>query len=170
MNRLEKMNVYIGTFIVVSLGYIVTFFASDFIIDIFSGVLSGVVIFPKQWGLGKFSLDSLTSTSRLRWLVYIFGWLSVSILVHYGTLKWLEAGEKIGIISFFFLKIWLIFSFVVIVGYTGWSLIQGYSEVITLDPAIPGNLVDQYFEGLFWVLSPTIAVLLGFNYKYGSSD
>jgi hypothetical protein len=40
-----------------------------------------------------------------------------------------------------------------------WSLIQGYSDVITLDPAIPGNLVDKYLEGLFWALAPAITAL-----------
>ncbi|MHA2074374.1 MAG: hypothetical protein ACXACU_11590 [Candidatus Hodarchaeales archaeon] len=161
MKGSEKMAIYVGTFIFVIVGYIVSLIASGFMTDIFSGVLSGIVIFPKDWGIGVISLDSLTSTPRLTWMVSAIGWLLVCIFVNYGSTRWLEEGEKIGILSFFFVILWLISSLAMIVGYIVWSLIQGYSEVITLDPAIPGNLVDQYFEGLFWALSPSIAALLG---------
>ncbi|MHA2167894.1 MAG: hypothetical protein ACXAAT_18760, partial [Candidatus Hodarchaeales archaeon] len=65
---------------------------------------------------------------------------------------------------------WLISSFAVISGYIVWSLIKGYSEVFTLDPTISGNLVDQFFEGLFWALAPSLAALFGVQNKSRNRD
>ncbi|MHA1995990.1 MAG: hypothetical protein ACW97Z_15745 [Candidatus Hodarchaeales archaeon] len=165
-----KIIVYADTFIFMILGYFSLLVVSDFVIDLLSGVLSGMVFFPKDWGLGVFSLDWLTSTQRLTWLAFVIGWFFVCIFVFYGSTRRLTEGEKVTIRSLFFVTLWLISSLAVIVGYIMWSLMQGHSEVITLDSAIPGNLVDQYFEGLFWVLAPAITVLFGVNYKAQSKD
>ncbi|PWI46274.1 hypothetical protein CEE45_17685 [Candidatus Heimdallarchaeota archaeon B3_Heim] len=169
MKALEKRIVYFWTFIYVMIGYFSLLVVSDYAIDFFSGIFSAIVIFPKKWGFGVFSLDSLTSTPRLTWFVFAIGWFLVCIFVNYGSTQQLREGAKIPIRSLFFVNLWFISSFAMITGYILWSLIQGYSEVITLDPNIPGNLVDQYLEGFFWVLAPAITVLFGVNYKAPSN-
>lgn len=148
MKGSEKMAVYVGTFVFVIVGYIAALFVSR--------ILSDVLL--------DLQIDFLTS-GRIDRLVFAIGWFVIVFLTYWGSTRWLEEGEKIGILSLFFVILWLVSSLAVIVGYIVWSLIQGNSEVITLDPAISGNLVDQYFEGLFWALSPTVAALLGVSNK-----
>jgi hypothetical protein len=161
MKKSEILAVYAGTFIFVIVGYIVLLFVPDFIID----VVSGIVIFPKQWGIGVFAVIDYLTPPRLTWLVFALGWFFVCILVNYGSTRWVDVGEKFDIPSLFFVLLWFVSSFAVIVGYIVWSLFQGYFEVVTLDPTVPGNLVDQYFEGLFWALAPSLAALFGVRNK-----
>lgn len=82
--------VYIGTFIIVMVGYIVLLIVTDFIIDL----VSGLVIFPKRWGIGKFVIIDYLTPPRLTWLIYAVGWFLVCIFAYYGSTKWLEVGEK----------------------------------------------------------------------------
>lgn len=151
MKGSEKMAVYVGTFVFVIVGYIVALIISDILVE----------------NLLKLEIDFLTE-DRINRLVFAIGWFIIVFLTYWGSTRWLEEGEKVGILSLFFVILWLVCSLAVIIGYIVWSLMQGNSEVITLDPAIPGNLVDKYFEGLFWALSPTVAALLGVSNKASS--
>ncbi|MFX0123936.1 MAG: hypothetical protein ACFFAE_09880 [Candidatus Hodarchaeota archaeon] len=148
MKGSEKMAVYVGTFIFVIVGYIAALFISDILAEI----------------LVDLQIDFLTQ-ERINRLVFAIGWFVIVFLSYWGSTRWLEDGEKVGVLSLFFVIVWLISSLAVIVGYIAWSLLQGNAEVITLDPAVPGNLVDQYFSGLFWALAPTCAALLGVSNK-----
>ena len=89
MKESGRMVVYVGTFIIVMVGYIVTLLVADFLID----VVSGIVIYPKDWGFGVFAVIDYLTPSRLTWLVYALGWFLVCILVHYGSTRWLEEGK-----------------------------------------------------------------------------
>jgi len=149
----EKMAVYVGTFVFVIIGYIVALIISDILIDILEDV----------------QIEILTPT-RINNLVFATGWFIIVFLTYWGSTRWLEQGERIGILSLFFFILWLISSLAVIIGYIVASLLLGNSEVITLDPTVPNNLVDKYFEGLFWALSPTVASLLGVSNKTTSTQ
>ncbi|MFX0174351.1 MAG: hypothetical protein ACFE9L_20940 [Candidatus Hodarchaeota archaeon] len=149
MKGSEKMAVYVGTFVFVIVGYIVSLIVSDFLTNVFS---SGVEI------------DFLT-TDRLSWLIFAIGWLIVCFLVNYGSTRWLEEGEKVGILSLFFLILWFISTLAIVIGYIIKTLLEGGATLITLD-----SLLDELFVALFWALAPTIAALLGVSNKSRHRD
>jgi hypothetical protein len=149
MKGSEKMAVYVGTFIFVIVGYIVSLIVSDILTDVFS---SGV------------GLDFLT-TPRLTWMIFAIGWLLVCILVNYGSTRWLEEGEKVGILSLFFLILWFIATLAIVIGFIIKILLEGDAATISLD-----GLLDELFVALFWALAPTIAALLGVSNKSRSRD
>lgn len=151
MKESEQMVVYISTFIIVMVGHIVSLIVTDFIIDL----VSGVVIFPKRWGIGKFAVIDYLTPPRLTWLVYAVGWFLVCILVYYGSTRWLEAGEKVDIFSLFFLILWFITTLAIVIGFIIKTLL-----VATISWEI---LFDELFVALFWALAPTIAALLGIS-------
>ena len=144
-----KMAVYVGTFIIVMVGYIVSHFAVDIIIDL----VSGIVIFPKDYGIGVFAAIDYLTPQRITWLVYAVGWFVVCILVNYGSTRWIEEREKIEILSVSFVILWLIVTLAIIIGFIIKTLL-----VTTISWE---NLFDELFVALFWALAPTIAALLG---------
>jgi hypothetical protein len=145
----KKKAVYIGTFIIVMVGYIVLLIVTDFIIDL----VSGIVIFPKRWGIGKFAAIDYLTPPRLTWLVFSVGWFLVCFLVNYGSTRWLEEGEKVDISSLFFLFLWFITTLAIVIGFIIKTLL-----VATISWEI---LFDELFVALFWALAPTIVALLG---------
>jgi len=153
MKESGKMAVFIGTFIIVMVGYIASLIVADFITD----VVSGIVIFPKDWGFGVFAVIDYLTPPRITWLVYTVGWFLVCILVNYGSTRWLEEGENIGIKSLIFLILWFIATLAIIIGFIIKTLLVA---TISLE-----GLLDELFVALFWALAPTIAVLLGGSNK-----
>jgi hypothetical protein len=151
LKELGKMTVYIGTFIIAMVGYITTLIIADFITD----MVSGIVIYPKRWGLGKFALIDYLTPPRITWLVYAVGWFLVCILVHYRSKKWIEGDEKVSILSPFFVTLWFFASLAIVFGFIIKTFLVAtiYWE----------SLLDVPFAALFWALAPTTAALLGVN-------
>ena len=153
MKESKQMAVYFGSFIIVMVGYIVTLLAADFLIDL----VSGIVIFPKDWGLGVFAAIDYLTPSRLTWLVYAIDWFLVCFLIHYGSTRWLEEGKMVGINTIFFLIFWFITTLAIVSGFIIKTLL-----VSTISWEM---LLDELFVALFWALAPTIAALLGISNK-----
>jgi hypothetical protein len=153
MKESEKMAVYIGTFIIVMVGYIVSLIVADFITDL----VSGIVIFPKDWGIGVSAAIDYLTPPRLTWLVYAVGWFLVCILIHYGSTKWLEEGKMAEIKTLFFLILWFITTLAIVSGFVIKTLLVAQ---ISWE-----RLLDELFIAPFWALAPTIAALLGISNK-----
>ena len=158
MKESGKIAVYIGTFIIVMIGYIISIFVADFMIDL----VSGIVIYPRKWNLGIFAAIEYLTHDRLSWLVYAIGWFVVCISVHNRSAKWFEIEEKAGLLSLFFLILWFISTSAII---TGFILKILLGSTISLE-----GLIDIIFVALFWALAPSMAVLLGANNKSNSKE
>lgn len=144
MNKLksnEKLAVYVGTFVFVLIGFILSFYISDFISDIIN------------------TLGILT-VSQAGDLVFALTWFFVCFLTYWGSTRWLQEGEKAGILSLMFFILWIISSFAIVIGYIIKILLDGLAATITLE-----GLLDQFFVWLLWALSPAIAALLGVSNK-----
>jgi hypothetical protein len=151
MKESGELVVCIGTFIIVMVGHIITLFVTDFIIDL----VSGIVIFPKRWGIGKFAVIDYLTPQRLTWLGYAVGWFLVCIFVYYGSIRWFEAGEKVDLSLLFLLILWFITTLAIVIGFIIKTLL-----VATISWEI---LLDELFVALFWALAPIITVLLGIS-------
>lgn len=148
----EKIAVYLGTFIFVIVGCLVSLIVSDILYDVFDDL--GIEILTKITGTGN---------SRSYWLVFAIGWFIVCFLTYFGSTRWLEEGEKLGLLSLFFFILWLITTLAIVIANIVKILIEGNAAIIDLD-----LLLDQFFIGLFWALAPTIAALLGVSNKASS--
>ncbi|MFX0088215.1 MAG: hypothetical protein ACFFAU_21350 [Candidatus Hodarchaeota archaeon] len=137
----EKLAVYVGTFVFVLIGFISSFFISDILSDI----------------LDNLGILTVTQASSL---VFALTWFIVCFVTYWGSTRWLEEGEKAGILSLMFFILWIISSLAIVVGYIAKTLLEGNAATITLD-----GLLDQFFIWLLWALSPAIAALLGVSNK-----
>jgi hypothetical protein len=137
----EKLAVYVGTFVFVLIGFILSFFISDILSDIFD------------------NLGILTVT-QANALVFALTWFIVCFLTYWGSTRWLEEGEKAGILSLMFFILWIISTLAIVIGYIVKTLLEGNAALISLD-----GLLDQFFVWLLWALSPAIAALLGVSNK-----
>jgi hypothetical protein len=137
----EKLAVYVGTFVFVLIGFILSFLISDILVDVFNnlGILTAV-----QTGA----------------LVFALTWFIVCFLTYWGSTRWLEEGERAGILSLMFFILWIISTFAIVIGFITKILLEGNAATITLD-----SLLDQFFVWLLWALSPAIAALLGVSNK-----
>ena len=141
----EKLAVYVGTFVFVLLGYILSFFISDILSDIINDL-------------------GILTTIQATDLVFALTWFIVCFLTYWGSTRWLEEGERSGILSLMFFILWIISSFAIVIGYIVKVLLEGNAAIITLD-----GLLDQFFVWLLWALSPAIAALLGVSNKASRS-
>lgn len=139
----EKVAVYLGTFIFVIVGYIVSLIVSEILADVLSDL----------------DIDFLTP-ERIVSIVLAIGWFLICWLTYFGSTRWLEEGEKAGILSLFFFILWLVASIATIIAYTLKVLLDGDSALITLD-----LLLDQFFIAMPFAVGPTIAALLGVSNK-----
>ena len=152
MKKLGKNSIYFyfGTLIIVMLGYIVTLLVAGFLTDL----VSGIVIFPEN-AVEEFALIDYLTPPRINWLVYVVGWFVVCFLVNYGSAKLFEEGEKVGILSSFFLILWFFTTSAIIIGFIINSL--------TVSTYTWNGLFDTLFVAPFWALAPTFAAILGVN-------
>ncbi|MHA1944518.1 MAG: hypothetical protein ACXAC6_00765 [Candidatus Hodarchaeales archaeon] len=153
MKESEKLTVYVGTFITVMVGYFVLLIVSGFITDL----VSGIVFFPESGSIGEFAVIEYLTPPRLSWLVYGVGWFVVCLLVNYGSTRSLEEGEKLDILSSFFLILWFVTTLAIVAGFLLKSL--------AVSALSWEGLFDLLFVALFWALAPTIAVIHGVNDK-----
>ncbi len=137
----EKLAVCVGTFVFVLIGFISSFIISDILSDILDN-------------LGILTVIQANS------LVFALTWFVVCFVTYWGSTRWLEEGEKVGILSLMFFILWIISSLAIVVGYITKTLLEGNAATITLD-----GLLDQFFVWLLWALSPAIAALLGVSNK-----
>ncbi|MFX0052606.1 MAG: hypothetical protein ACFFAJ_04395 [Candidatus Hodarchaeota archaeon] len=143
MKGSEKMAVYVGTFVFVIIGYILMQFVYDVLWDVFT----------------ELGIDFLTPI-RVGSLVYGLGWFVLGFLVYWGATRWLESGEKIGMLSLFFIVIWLISTFGILIGHLLYLMIEGTNIVLQID-----SLLDTYFSVLNLALIPSLAATLGVSNK-----
>jgi len=139
----EKIAVYLGTFIFIIIGYIVALIASDILFDVFTDL----------------NIDILTP-DRIVSIVLAIGWFLICLLTYFGSTRWLEEGEKTGILSLFFFILWLIASIATVIAYIVKVLLEGNAAIIDLD-----LLLDQFFIAMPYAVGPTIAALLGVSNK-----
>ena len=139
----EKVAVYLGTFIFVILGYIVSLIVSEILAEVLSDL----------------NIDFLTP-ARIVSIVLAIGWFLICWLTYFGSTRWLEEGEKTGILSLFLFILWLVSSIATLIAYTLKVILDGDSALITLD-----LLVDQFFIAMPFAVGPTIAALLGVSNK-----
>ena len=141
---------FLDTFIIVTLGYIISVVGAALLTDI----VAGVVIFPTGWD-SAFSLIDYFTSQRVTWLVYTGGWFGVCIVVNMRTRKWLEKNGQIRILSPFFIVLWIIVTLAVITGFLIKTWLVG---TFSWD-----GLIDMLFVALFWALAPTFATQFGCN-------
>ncbi len=85
MKGSEKLSVYVGSFVFVIVGYLVMLLVSDNLKNIFTDL----------------NIDFLSPT-RIVTLALALGWFVLGFLVYWGSTRWLESGEKVGILSLSF--------------------------------------------------------------------
>ena len=138
-----KLSVYVGTFIFVIVGYLVMQIVSDLLSDIFTDL----------------NIDLFTP-ARIGLIVLAIGWFLVCFLTYWGSTRFLEEGEKAGLLSLFFFIVWLFASLGILIGINIHFIVQG--GVLTLNLDI---LLDQFFVAMPLALAPTIAAILGVSNK-----
>lgn len=144
MKGSERATIYLGTFIFVVVGYIVYQFLNRELTKI---LVTAVIPAP-------FTLASVL------FLVYALTWWILCIVVYFGSTRWLEEGEKVGLVSLFFFILWIIAAVGILVGTILDLILGGFS--VSLDPDI---LINSFIVGLTTALGPTIAALLGVSNK-----
>jgi hypothetical protein len=144
MKGSEKMSVYIGTLVFIIIGYLVMLISQDALLDIFNEI----------------GIDFLTPL-RVSTLVSAIGWFILSFLVYWGSTRWIETGERMGILSLFFIVLWLIAGFGLLLSGIIYNLLNDIPVLLDLDP-----LLDSYFVNLAIALIPTLAAALGVSNKY----
>ena len=143
MKSSGKLGVYVGTFVFVIIGYLVMQLVSDILSDIFTDL----------------AIDFLTP-SRIVLIVAAIGWFLVCFLTYWGSTFWLEEGGKAGIISLFFLIVWLFASLGILIAIYIWFMIQGSTVTLDLD-----NIINTFFVAMPLALAPSIAAILGVSNK-----
>lgn len=138
------MVIYGGTFIFVVIGYIVYQFLNREL-----GTLLITATIP-----APFTLASVLG------IMYALTWWILCLVVYFGSTRWLEEGEKVGLISIFFFVLWIIAGIGILVGGILDAIIQGGSPSLNLDV-----LIFSFFLGLTTALGPTISALLGVSNK-----
>jgi len=137
------MAVYVSTFVFVILGYLLSLILSDILSDVFN----------------QLGIDLLTS-ARTVLLVFAIAWFVVTFLSGWGSTRWIEEGERVGILGLMFFILWIIASFAIVIAWLIKPLLEGSTVVIDLD-----LWLDQFFVALPLALAPTIAVLLSITNK-----
>ncbi|MFX1505244.1 MAG: hypothetical protein ACFFDC_03925 [Promethearchaeota archaeon] len=143
MKGSEKMAVYVSTFVFVIIGYLLSLIVSDILSDVFT----------------QLGIDLLTP-ARTALLVFAIAWFVVTFLSGWGSTRWIEEGEKTGIMGLMFFILWIITSFAIVIAFIVKTLLEGDSALIDLD-----LMLDQFFFALPLALAPTIAVLLSVSNK-----
>ncbi|UCG01204.1 MAG: hypothetical protein JSW11_16495 [Candidatus Heimdallarchaeota archaeon] len=143
MKGSEKMAVYVSTFVFVILGYLLSLIISDILSDVFT----------------QLGIDLLTP-ARTVLLVFAIAWFIVTFLSGWGSTRWIEEGERVGLLSLMFFILWIIASFAIVIAWLIKPLLEGGTVVIDLD-----QWLDQFFFALPLALAPTIAVLLSITNK-----
>lgn len=143
MKGSEKMAVYVSTFVFVIIGYLLSLIISDILSDVFT----------------QLGIDLLTP-ARTALLVFAIAWFIVTFLSGWGSTRWIEEGEKVGLLSLMFFILWIIASFAIVIAWLIKPLVEGGSVIIDLD-----LWLDQFFFALPLALAPTIAVLLSITNK-----
>jgi amino acid transporter len=138
-----KLSVYVGTFIFVIVGYLVMQIVSDFLSDIF----------------GNLNIDFLTPL-RIGLIVVAIGWFLVCFLTYWGSTRWLDEGERSGLLSLFFVIVWLSASLGILIAIKLFFMFQGGTLVLDLD-----DLINTFFVAMPLALAPTIAAILGVSNK-----
>lgn len=128
------MAVYLGTFIFVIVGYIVSYFLVDLLSDMDINLLPSIIA--------------------------AIGWFLICWLTNFGSTRWLESGEKVGILSIFFFILWLIATVATVIAFIVITLLEGNAAIIDID-----LLVDQFFFWMPYAIGPAIAALLGVSNK-----
>ncbi len=143
MKGSEKMAVYVSTFVFVIIGYLLSLFLSDILSDVFT----------------QLGIDLLTP-ARTVLLVFAIAWFVITFLSGWGSTRWIEEGDKVGLLSLMFFILWIIASFAIVIAWLIKPLVEGGSVIIDLD-----LWLDQFFFALPLALAPTIAVLLSITNK-----
>lgn len=143
MKGSEKMAVYVSTFVFVILGYLLSLILSDILSDVFN----------------QLGIDLLTP-ARTVLLVFAIAWFVVTFLSGWGSTRWIEEGERVGLLSLMFFILWIIASFAIVIAWLIKPLLEGGTVLIDLD-----QWLDQFFFALPLALAPTIAVLLSITNK-----
>ncbi|MFX0207286.1 MAG: hypothetical protein ACFFDT_14965 [Candidatus Hodarchaeota archaeon] len=143
MKGSEKMAVYVSTFVFVIIGYLLSLIVSDILSDVFA----------------QLGIDLLTP-ARTVLLVFAIAWFIVTFLSGWGSTRWIEEGEKVGLLSLMFFILWIIASFAIVIAWLIRPLLEGGTVVLDLD-----LWLDQIFIALPLALAPTIAVLLSITNK-----
>ena len=141
MKGSEKMAVYVSTFVFVIIGYLLSLFLSDILSDVFT----------------QLGIDLLTP-ARTVLLVFAIAWFVITFLSGWGSTRWIEEGDKVGLLSLMFFILWIIASFAIVIAWLIKPLVEGGSVIIDLD-----LWLDQFFFALPLALAPTIAVLLSIS-------
>ena len=143
MKGSEKMAVYVSTFVFVILGYLLSLIISDILSNVFNTL----------------GIDLLTP-ARTALLVFAIAWFLVTFLSGWGSTRWIEEGEKVGLLGLMFFILWIIASFAIVIAWLVKPLLEGGTVVLDLD-----LWLNQFFIALPLALAPTIAVLLSVTNK-----
>lgn len=146
MKGSEKLAVYVGTFVFVLIGWILSIYIEEFFTNVIGdlGILTGI---------------------QAAELGFALTWFVVCLLTYWGSTRWLESGERAGILSIMFFVLWAIASLAMIIGFFGRELLLGNTITIDLD-----TILDGFFYWLLLALSPTISALLGVSNKASRSN
>ncbi len=148
MKGSDKMAVYVATFIFVIIGYLLYLVVRDILTPVFTNL----------------NIDILTP-ARIGLLVFAIAWFVVTFLTGWGSTKWLEEGQKTGIMSLFFFILWIIASFALVIAKIVELLLGGSSAVINLD-----IMLDGFFVSLPLALAPALAAILSVSNKTTRRD
>jgi len=142
----EKLAVYVGTFVFVLLGWILSGYLEEFLADIIGDL-------------------GILDAAQAAQLVFALTWFIVCLLTYWGSTRWLESGEKAGILSILFFILWTVASLAIVIGYLVKELLIGGTITVALE-----SLLDFFFYWLLLALSPAIAALLGVSNKASRSS
>jgi len=142
----EKLAVYVGTFVFVLLGWILSGYLEEFLADIIGDL-------------------GILEAAQAAQLVFALTWFIVCLLTYWGSTRWLESGEKAGILSLLFFILWAVSSLAIVIGYLVKELLIGGTITVALE-----SLLDFFFYWLLLALSPAIAALLGVSNKASRSN
>ncbi len=134
MKGSEKLSVYIGTFIFVIIGFFIMKLLSDYLTAEFTDLAGSIIS--------------------------AIGWFVLGFVTYWGSTRWLESGEKMGMISLFFILIWLISAFGILIAGIIAVTVQTGTITLNLD-----NLIDVFFFWLPYALIPALATTLGVSNK-----
>ena len=140
----SKFPFYIGSFVFVIVGYLVSLFVEGILGDVLPTTTILEVFTPIRIAL---------FFNALVWFVVLF-------LVFWGSTMFIDYGEKNGLLSLTFFITWICVAFGMVIAVIIHSLLATSSVTLNLD-----LLIDAFFGVLLLSLGPTIAALLGLSNK-----
>ncbi|MHA1978385.1 MAG: hypothetical protein ACW98F_13390 [Candidatus Hodarchaeales archaeon] len=141
----NKMAYYVGTFVFVIVGYFVSLFVEDILLD---NAPSDAIL-------------EIFTPVRVLWIFSAIVWIVFLFVVYWGSTLFGDSGERTGFLSITFLITLIIATFAMVIAYIIFNLINDSSVTINLD-----YLLNSYF----YVLRNSVAPALAATFAYSNNS